>query len=148
MISERNYSEIGKDDLKALLKRSIETINNKFYHGNCTKWLELYNLKEPLCIALCQGAAMHYHDKSNGVKDYITEKFGKHPDFKEYKGRKVDVLVRSIRNYIQNDPIKTIYKYFENEKTETSKMLSKKAVVLLSPQDFFGKTIWYKKRLL
>lgn len=35
-----------------------------------------------------------------------------------------------------------------NEKTKTSKMLSKKAVVLLSPQDFFGKTIWYKKRLI
>ena len=73
-----------------------------------------------LCVALCQGAALHYLDKTTGVKDFDIftffvadgmkkfpprrrtsydfgrSKFGRHPDDVGYTGRRVDVMGRSI----------------------------------------------------
>jgi len=79
--------------------------------------------------------------------DYKNEKFGRHPHFQKYKGRKVDVIVRSIRNFSLDSPIETISSYLTKENTTTSKLLSKNAVVLLSPEKYFGKTIWYKGKI-
>ncbi|MBN1523593.1 MAG: hypothetical protein JW904_03825 [Spirochaetales bacterium] len=167
LIEERNYSEIEKRDLLELLEGSVAQVNNYFYSKKGEKWLELYNINNPLCVALCQGAAMHYYDKSNGIKDfdiwifypfnqkhlpyrtywnwfYNNSKFGLHSVYSSEKGRKVDVLVRSVKNYVPNDPVATIYSYFKNEGTITSQLLLQKAVVLLSPEYYFGKVIWYK----
>jgi hypothetical protein len=110
---------------------------------------------------------MHYYDNKYGIKDfdiwffyafskqhlpyrtiwnidYINEKFGHNPDHQGYEGRKVDIIIRSIKNYINEDPIESIYEYFANEKTKSAIMLSKKAVVLLEPSRYLGKVIWYK----
>jgi len=64
----------------------------------------------------------------------------------DYEGRKVDVLVRSIKNYVLNDPIRTIYMYLQHENTTSSKELAKKAVVLLYPESLLGKIVWYKQK--
>ncbi|MDH5561590.1 MAG: hypothetical protein OEY59_12135 [Deltaproteobacteria bacterium] len=170
MPSERSNAQITAQDLKELLVGSEKRLSEYFISGEGSKWQELYDIKKPLCVALCQGAAMHFNDKKNGVKDfdvwffypfnqkhlpyrtmwnwdYQNKKFGRHPNFSEYKGRKVDVIVRSIKNYIVGDPVGTIFTYFEKEKTDTSKLLAQKAVVLLSPEKYSGKTIWYKRKI-
>jgi hypothetical protein len=172
MISERNYSQIDESDLRVLLNNSKTVLHKYFYSSKGNKWLDLYDINNPICVALCQGAAMHYFDKTNGIKDfdiwffyqynhkhlpyrgvflnwdYQNSKFGRHPDFDKYDGRKVDILIRSIKYFVNDNPIETIYKYFENERTKTSIMLSKKAVVLLEPDRYFGKVIWYKKPII
>ena len=114
---------------------------------------------------------LHYHDKVNGVKDfdiwffypfnvkhlpyrsiwnwdYNNPKFGHHPEDKNYLGRKVDVLVRSIKNYTLGDPVKTMQQFLEFERTSSSKILLDKAVVLLAPETQLGKVICYKNKLL
>ncbi|MFW9817948.1 MAG: hypothetical protein ACFFEW_18730 [Candidatus Thorarchaeota archaeon] len=170
MDSERSYDLITVDDLKDLHRGSIECLREYYIHGHGKKWSSLYDIEKPLCVALCQGAAMHYHDGSNGIRDfdvwffypfnkrhlpyrdirrwdYVNPKFGHHPALPSYRGRKVDVLVRSIRNFVLEDPIETIYRYFESEKTATSRLLARKAVVMLYPSSSLGQVIWYKKRI-
>ncbi len=170
---KRSLKPITKNDLIELYNGSFKCLNEYFIQGNGKKWEKLYNIKKPIAVALCQGAAMHFHDKSNGIKDfdiwffypfnkkhlpyrsiwnwdYINPKFGRHPSnqiMKYYKGRKVDVLVRSIRNYTINNPEKTIYQYLNLENTASSKELAKKAVVMLSPKPLMGKVIWYKQKI-
>ena len=78
--------------------------------------------------------------------DYKNPKFGKHPLIPGYEGRKVDVLVRSVRNYDEASPVETIYRYLENEKTKTARELAQKAIVLLYPSEFLGKVVWYKQK--
>ena len=171
MIEERNYSEITKEDLIALLQGSMKRIESYFVKGNGAKWQNLYDVYNPLCVALCQGAAMHYQDKKNGIKDFDIwffypynqkhlpyrpvwnwdlniPKFGRHPEMKQYKGRKVDVMVRSLKKYFPNKPRETLIDYLTNNTNSTPKELSKKAVVLISPNELLGETIWYKNRSL
>lgn len=167
MIIDRSYSEISENNLKELLSGSINRLSEYFIYGAGKKWSVLYNIAEPLCVALCQGAAMHYYDKKNGVKDfdvwffypfnqkhlpyrtiwcwdYKELKFGRHPDFKGYSGRKVDVIVRSLRKYTLGEPLRTIATFLSEGETKTARELSRKAVVLLSPDKYFGRTIWYR----
>lgn len=165
-IIERSFEPIVNDDLKQLYTGSVKVIQQYFVHGNGKKWLSLYDIKNPIAVTLCQGAAMHYHDKVTGVKDFdvwffypfnkkhlpyrvrrnwdfVNPKFGRHPQTQEYKGRRVDVFVRSIRNYSKNNPVETIHKFLQYENTLTSNELSQKAVVLLTPK-FLGQVVWYK----
>lgn len=167
---ERSLKPITCDDLRELYFGSVNRLHKYFGKGQGTKWNKLYNIEKPIAAALCQGAAMHYHDGSNGIKDfdiwffypfnqshlpyrtiwnwdYQNPKFGSHPEMKDYVGRKVDVIVRSIRNYIPNEPIETIYQYLTQENTASSWELAKKAVVLLYPEPLLGQVIWYKQKL-
>src|SRR5438067_4533869 len=85
-----------------------------------------------LAVALCQGAALHYLDGRNGVKDldvwtffaavpdrypdralyrrnkacdFGPSKFGRHPDLLEYTGRKVDLLSDSMPVGVGAEPV-------------------------------------------
>lgn len=170
MISERSYSDITLEDLRELIEGSVKRLTEYFILGKGAKWQELYNIHAPLLIALCQGAAMHYYDKINGIKDfdiwffypfnqqhlpyrtvwswdYNNAKFGRHPEMKDYKGRKVDVIVRSLKEYDLTDPIGTITKYLNDKSTKTAEELASKALVLLSPARYLGRTIWYRKAI-
>lgn len=167
---ERSLEPITNNDLKELLEGSVERLRKYFVQGDGVKWREFYNMEQPLAVALCQGGAMHYFDKQNGVKDfdiwffyplnkkhlpcktiwtwdYTNPKFGCHPSIPGYTGRRVDTIVRSIRNYTLNDPVKTIHQYLQNENTKSSKELAKKAVVILAPDLLLGKVVWYKGKI-
>jgi hypothetical protein len=166
-VSERSIEPISHEDLVAVLDGSWKRVRKHFVDGPGKKWANLYDIDKPLAVALCQGAAMHYHDHVNGVKDfdvwflypfngrhlpyrtiwtwdYDVPKFGRHPDFHGYKGRKVDVLVRSVRNFDASDPRHSFYRFLQTEGTETARLLSQKAVVLLEPPHRLGELIWYK----
>ncbi len=168
---ERSPEPITNEDLKELYNRSVQRLREYFVHGQGSKWEDLYNFEKPLAVALCQGGAMHYHDGFNGIKDfdvwffypfnqkhlpyrtiwnwdYKKSKFGRHPSIPGYAGRKVDVLVRSIKNYSEKDPVKTIHQFLQYEKTASSRELAKKAVVMLNPESLVGKVVWYKQIII
>jgi hypothetical protein len=167
---ERSPEPITIEDLKELYNGSVQRLHEYFVQGQGVKWKELYNIEKPLAVALCQGGAMHYHDGVNGIKDfdlwffypfnqrhlpyrtiwtwdYKQPKFGRHPSIPGYEGRKVDVLVRSIKNYTEKEPVKTIYQFLQYENTVSSKELAKKAVVMLTPESLLGKVVWYKQKI-
>tara|TARA_R110002095_G_scaffold180525_1_gene158005 strand:+ start:874 stop:1386 length:513 start_codon:yes stop_codon:yes gene_type:complete len=170
MIIERSLEPLTLNDLEELYSGSVDCLNDYFIEGKGVKWQELYDIEQPLAVALCQGGAMHYYDKVNGIKDfdvwffypfnkkhlpyrtiwnwdYDNPKFGQHPDMLVYSGRKVDVIVRSIKNYVDNDPVNTIYHYLDYENTSSSTELARKAVVLLYPDSQLGRVVWYKHKI-
>ena len=167
---ERSLEPLTKNNLKELYAGSVKRLSEYFITGQGRKWQHLYDVEQPLSVALCQGGAMHYHDKVNGIKDfdvwffypfnekhlpyrsiwnwdYKNPKFGRHPSIPGYSGRKVDVLVRSIKNYSKQNPVKTIHQFLQYENTSTSKELAKKGVVMLYPESLLSKVVWYKQKI-
>jgi len=163
-ISERANADITKTDLKKLLSIAREDIN--LFFSRYPKYAE-YEGKERL-IALGQGAALHYIDKKNGVKDfdvwffypqfkivlpyrrrgvidYGPSKFGKHPNDGKFAGRRVDILIRSDSHFDRGVPWVSLQKYLRDGRTKTARKLAEKAMVGLYPEKFFGEILWYNK---
>jgi hypothetical protein len=117
-------------------------------------------------VALCQGAALHYVDGTNGVKDFdvwsfytehprrpfpyrrhATADFG-HPKFgttrgtRDYIGRRVDLLGRSIRGAQPSDPVGSLREYLRAGKTASAQHLALKAVILIEPDHLLGTVVW------
>ncbi len=120
-----------------------------------------------LCRALCQGAALHYLDGRNGVKDFDVwsfyaaladgpfpyrwrgtadfgpSKFGRWPgDRPSYSGRRVDFLGRSLSAPVGADPATALRGYLSAARTESAKALAAKAVILLTPEHSVGERVW------
>ena len=157
----RSHERITKSDLQKLLALAKTDIDDFFnrkpeYRG--------YKGKEAL-IALCQGAALHYIDGKNGVKDFDVwffyprlskqlpyrrrgtvdfgpSKFGKSLKDMGFRGRRIDVLMRSESSFSAKSPIMGLHQYLNTAKTATSKHLSRKAVIGLFPESVFGKVLW------
>lgn len=160
---ERSPEIITNSDLKKLLSLARSDIESFFARNPSYKE---YEGKEVL-VALCQGGALHYLDKKNGVKDFDIwffyplksqnlpyrrrgvvdfgkSKFGVHPKFKAkgFIDRTVDVLMRSDAFFSDNDPEKSIGRYLKYKNSQTSNLLAKKAVIGLYPERLFGKKLW------
>lgn len=158
----RSMAKITKDDLATLAKLAADD-------------RDLFFSKKPKCIALashvlgtalCQGAALHYVDGKNGVKDFDvwtfyavgsgqtfpprrivsrdfgSPKFGRSPDRPLYDGRRVDLLGRSIPAQQHEDPVSAIRRYLRAGKTESARRLREKAVVILEPKALRGTIVW------
>ena len=117
-------------------------------------------------VALCQGGALHYLDRKNGVKDldvwsFYTEhpqrifpprrrakvdfgdsKFGVTADTPEFVGRRVDLIGRSIASADASDPVGTLGRYLTDKRTESARLLAQKAVVLIEPKRLLGTVVW------
>lgn len=162
--SERSYEKIARPDLRKLLVFSIQD-REEFFKRN-PKWRKLY-ANRIMCTALCQGAALHYVNGENGVKDFNVwtfyyehskgpfpyrrrgemdfgiSKFGCHPsDSEKYKGRRIDMIGRSLKVRKSTDPVKTIQNYLSKPPTKSAYELRKKAVVFLTPERYMGKIVW------
>lgn len=118
-------------------------------------------------VALCQGAALHYVDGRNGIKDFdvwrfFTEhsvrnfpygrrgiadfgdpEFGVSPDCPHFRGRRVDLIGRSVPDADRSDPVGTLRRYLRNGKTESALLLSFKAMVLFELRALLG--TWYDR---
>ncbi len=120
-----------------------------------------------LLTALCQGAALHYIDGKNGVKDLDVYTFyarhptagfphrrrkmedfgesdlGRHPDDDpRFRGRHVDLMGRVIDVLPTADPVEAVRDYLSRSATTTSRKLAEKAVVVLDPGPLRGHIIW------
>jgi hypothetical protein len=167
---ERSIAFITGDDLEDLFSGSIERLAAYFVHGSEKQWSALYDISRPIAAALCQGAAMHYYDKTNGVKDfdiwffypfnkthlpyrtiwnwdYKNLKFGHRAADAGYVGRRVDVLVRSIHEVATANPVEAIQDYLASEASSSAKALAKKAVVMLYPTPLLGRVVRYEKAI-
>jgi hypothetical protein len=110
-----------------------------------------------LSVALCQGAALHYVDGRNGVKDldvwtfYAEDAAGPFPyrwrterlfDLEPFDGHYVDLLGRSLSEKVGADPEAVIQRYLTNPTTASARALAQKAVVLLDPLRLRGRVAW------
>lgn len=120
-----------------------------------------------LCRALCQGAALHYLDGANGVKDFDVwsfyaalgdgpypyrwrgtadfgpSKFGRYPgDSPSYTGRRVDFLGRSLPAPPGADPATVLRAYLSAARTASAKALAAKPVILISPEHHVAECVW------
>ena len=120
-----------------------------------------------VCVALCQGAALHFVDGENGVKDFDVwtfyaarqdhppfpwrrraarvfgdPGFGPVPDRPGFLGRRVDLLGRSIEVGPQTDPAEILHGYLSEGRTASARALARKAIVLLEPSDLLGTVVW------
>lgn len=165
-ISERSLALFDAEDLQRLsdiarkdLQRFIAN-NHELRVGFTTKIL---------CVALCQGAALHQVNKMNGVKDidiytffaadegrpfpprrpvmtydFGRSKFGRHPDNSAYIGRRVDCLGRSIEYTVGTSPIEALQGFLTNKPTSTARLLAQKAVIIIDPVERRGDAVWPK----
>ena len=159
---QKSVEKITQLDLKKLYSLASADIE-RFFERN-SKYKKLYHGKEAL-VALCQGAALHYIDNKNGVKDFDVwffypknelslpyrrrgevdfgpSKFGRHPKKTQYTGRTIDVLMRSEASFDNGSAEQGIVNYLSRSKTKTAKLLAQKAVVGLYAENVFGKVLW------
>ena len=120
-----------------------------------------------MCRALCQGAALHYLDGRNDVKDFDVwsfyaergggpfpyrwrgtadfgpSKFGRYPgNPPSFTGRRVDLLGRSLDVPLDAEPAAVLRDYFSAARTRSATELAAKAVVLITPEQLAGKIVW------
>jgi hypothetical protein len=119
-----------------------------------------------IAIALCQGAALHYIDKKNGVKDFDVwcffranprrpfpyrrnasadfgdPKFGKSPDWEHYIGRRVDLLGRSLLVSTTEAPADALRNYLSAGRTVSARALAAKAMILIYPEKEPSRVVW------
>jgi hypothetical protein len=162
--TERSLERIERSDLLRLAALAAEAEAGLFArhpHG-AGRYAGLL-----LCRALCQGAALHYLDGRNGVKDldvwsfysarddgpfpyrwrgtadYGPSRFGRYPgDPPSYAGRRVDLLGRSLPVPPGADPAAVLRDYLSAPRTESAKRLAEKAVILITPEHAVGDVVW------
>lgn len=157
----RSYRAIDITDLRRLLR--IAQNDQIGFFENHPKWARLYSRRK-ICIALCQGAALHYTNGCTGINDFDVytfyrkhpskdvypkriksydfgnPKFGQSQDKPDFVGRRVDCLVRSIDTVSGEDAVTSIHRYLMGGDTKTARLLAEKAVILLEPN--CGEVIW------
>jgi hypothetical protein len=159
----RSYERIEPADL--LRVADIAKMDREAFFLRNARYAELRN--RVLAVALCQGAALHYVDGVNGIKDidvwtfYVSDggveypprrpvanydfgnpKFGKTRDFEHFRGRKVDCLGRSIPAQDKSNPVAALRSYLASAYTDSAARLAQKAVVLIEPREHLGTIIW------
>lgn len=158
----RSTAEIAMDDLATL--GNIAANDRRHFFSPDRQCNQLAS--RVLGVALCQGAALHFIDGKNGIKDFDVwtfyaassgppfpprrtvsrdfgfSKFGKSPDRPDYIGRRVDLLGRSIPASLRDDPALAIQSYLITGNTESARRLREKAVVMIEPKNMRGAIVW------
>jgi hypothetical protein len=160
---ERSMARFARSDLRRLAE--IAARDRAEFFQRHPRWRRLY-AKRVIAVALCQGAALHYVDGKNGVKDfdvwtfyaahaeapfpgrrrgkvdYGASKFGRHPADRHLLGRRVDLLGRSLPIALGSDPVEALRDYLNAGSTRSARALAAKAVVLLDPSNLRGRVVW------
>lgn len=159
----RSYKPIAREDLKRLVQ--IARADLREFFARYPEHASLYRGRL-LGYALCQGAANHFIGRSDGIQDFdVYAFFAAHPrrqwyakrvavrDFGDpkfgqsaskptYVGRRVDLMGRSLSCSPRADIAKAIQQWLLAGKSRSSKLLAKKAVVLLTPARRMGEVVW------
>jgi hypothetical protein len=163
LVSERSFEPIGLSTLARLSAISREVMDGFFARN--PRWAG-YRERE-LCVVLAQGAALHYVDGTNGVKDFDCwtffefdervgmfpprgrrgeedfgpSEFGRHPA-DGLSGRRVDICARSIGRASGVETISAVQDYLRHDHNRTPRLLAQKAMVVLDPPTRRGEVIW------
>jgi hypothetical protein len=162
-MQERSCVQLTEPDLKRLGQIAARDRTDLFRRK--PELGRLYS-ERLLAVALCQGAALHYLDGKNGIKDldvwsfyraaperpypyrrrgvadFGDSRFGTDSRNPQFVGRAVDLLGRSIDARDFSDPVAVLREYLRSGKSESARLLAKKAVVLIEPQNLLGTVVW------
>ena len=157
----RSFESLTDADLAHLAEIAERDRNDRFRRR--PRWATFR--ERVICVALCQGAALHYVDGENGIKDFDVwtfyaehpagpfparwrttadfgrSRFGRHPDDAGYVGRRVDLIGRSIAAG-DSDPVGAVRTYLRAGRTGSARALAAKAVVMLEPAHVRGTVAW------
>jgi len=163
-VGKRSYEGIRDRDLDRLGTLASED-RERFFSRNP----EISNLYRDriLCVALCQGAALHFVDGKNGIKDFDVwtffvnhpsrsfparrpvmnadfgpSSFGRNPDDEGFTGRRVDFLMRGIDCRLGENPVEVLRRYLAEALTTSAWFLAQKAVVIIAPAKRLGTVVW------
>jgi len=156
----RSYLPIREADLWRLV--DIARKDREAYFEEYPEWAVYAD--RIVCVALCQGGALHMVDGKTGINDFDVytfyaehsskrwyakriksydfgdPRFGQSADRPGFVGRRVDCLGRAIKVVDGEDPASALRRYLQRGRTETARCLAKKAIVLLEPQ--CGLLVW------
>jgi len=162
--AERSFEPITDEDLARLSTLARADREDLFARKPLLGQRYAHRL---LCVALCQGAALHYLHGRNGVKDFDVwtfyaehpdgpfpyrrigrrdfgpSKFGRMPnDIRPYVGRRVDLVARSLPEQPNAHPVEALHRYLQRSRTASAQALASKAVILLDPVSLRGVAAW------
>jgi hypothetical protein len=159
----RSKKRITKPDLRRLRDIALRDLASFFRRHPATARRYRRRL---FAVALCQGAALHYTDRKNGVKDFDmwsffrahpkkpfpyrrnatkdfgSPKFGKTPNWEHLVGRRVDLLGRSLKVSAHVSPVDALREYLSCPKTTSARALAEKAMILVHPRPLLGTVVW------
>ena len=157
-IETRLYHPIMEEVLGILADLAARE-HEGFFQRN--PWAAPFYGNSLLVAALCQGAALHFIGKGNGVKDFDIHLFyrqhrekrqlsravySRHWDFPTFGRRRVDyirtVVPQTIVGSADESVIGVIQAFLRDGPTANAYHLSQKAVVGLYPGSGFGTIIW------
>lgn len=159
----RSFAKITDADLRRLTE-----IAHRDFTALCQRTEHSRPYADKLrLLCLCQGAARHhvYGDRGvqdfdvwgffesipnhpfpyrrRGIHDYGESKFGRNPDDGDnFKGRRVDVIGRSIDTKVGEPPVISVQRYLQEKRTTSARLLSERPVIALWPNACFGQIIW------
>lgn len=157
--SSRSYEKITRQDLKKLAV--LEVADREDFFARRPRWRVYAN--RVLCVALCQGAALHYLDGTTGVKDFdIWTFYAAHPtgfpyrrrahaDFgspkfgrsrEDYVGRRVDFFARALPSRPSSDPVEALQRYFLEARSGSARKLAEKAAIIVEPTPLLASIAW------
>lgn len=159
----RSFEKITQDDLARLASIARVDFAELFQRQEYSRPYE--DRLRLLC--LCQGAARHYvhgdrgvqdfdlwgffeaipaHEfppRRRGMRDFGPSKFGRNPDDGDsFKGRRVDVIGRSISMAKNETPIESVVRYLREKRTNSARLLAERPVIVVWPENYFGQIIW------
>jgi hypothetical protein len=165
MVAERSYEKITQRDLARLSELAAADRADRFTRR--PRW-RVYESRI-IAVALCQGAALHYVNGANGIKDFDVwtfyadhaegpfpyrwttradfgpSRFGRRDSepYKEtYDGRRVDFIGRSLPEPEGVDAVAALTRYLSQPQTGSARCLAEKAIVVIDPRELRGQVLW------
>ena len=160
---ERSFEPIETHHLRKLADLAMSDLAGLFARRPRTG--DLYRNRLML-LCLCQGAARHFVHRNRGVKDFDVwaffsehpertfpyrrrgtrdfghSRFGASPGDEGYRGRRVDVLGRSIPCVDGQEHADCVREWLRGEKTKSSREVAQSPVVVIHPAADVGSIIW------
>jgi hypothetical protein len=85
-----------------------------------------------------------FPSRRHGRQDFGPSKFGRNPHEKaRFKGRRVDVLGRSIDKQRSESSVEAVRRYLRIHRSTTARRLAERPVVVLWPSAWRGRVIWH-----
>lgn len=159
----RSFARITRNDLARLAQIALDDFSDLCRRQKYTRrYADRLRL-----ICLCQGAARHYVHGDRGVQDFDLwgffeevrghpfpyrrcgkhdfgpSRFGRNPDDGDtFKGRRVDVIGRSIRMPKNKTPTEAVQSYLRHAATVSACLLAERLIVVVWPRRNCGLIIW------